>query len=551
MKILFLGLLFNMAFILGAQPTVGVITKTDDALDGYTFFSPFSGTKAYLIDNCGNLINEWDRGTNPGLSAYFLENGLMFRTFKINPVGPFTSASNAGGLELVDWNNNVVWQYTINTSEQLSHHDAVMMRNGNILVLTWELTYREELIELGRDPNEIAPQNYMWSEKILELQPIGQDSATIVWQWHINDHFIQDFDSSKTGFGVVSDHPELYDINHPRLNSNNSNTSRDWFHFNAIDYNAALDQILISVRNSDEIWIIDHSTTTAEAAGHTGGIYGKGGDILYRWGNPSSYKAAPISDQMLWGQHGVNWIPEGLSDEGMIMVFNNGNGKPGTDFSQVQILNPPQSSNGFYTKEDTDPFGPVNATTLYGDNDNETFYSAFLSNAIRLKNGNTLINSGSPGRIFEVTPTREIVWEYEIPLSGDIPFSQGSDARNNGNFRAYKYASDYSGFEGLDLTPGPPIELDPIECELSTSTTSVEFEEYNIRFNANSNSLLIDTKARSIKHFFLSDINGNLLEQSSLHSITAPLQYRYAVGVYIATIQFTDGKSMSQKVLLY
>ena len=123
-----------------------------------------------MVDNCGRLINEWDRGTRPGLSAYFLGNGLMLRTYKISPVGPYTSASNAGGIELVDWYNNTVWKFEINTGEQLSHHDAVMMPNGNILILTWELTYRDELVKLGRDPNEIAVENFMWSEKILELK---------------------------------------------------------------------------------------------------------------------------------------------------------------------------------------------------------------------------------------------------------------------------------------------------------------------------------------------------------------------------------------------
>ena len=136
--------------------TVGVTEYQAEAMEGYTFFSPFSGTKAYMVDNCGNLINEWDRGTRPGLSAYFLDNGLMLRTFKANLNGPFTSASNAGGLELVDWDNNTVWSYEINTEDHLSHHDAVMMPNGNILVLTWKLVYTDQLIQMGRNPNEIA-----------------------------------------------------------------------------------------------------------------------------------------------------------------------------------------------------------------------------------------------------------------------------------------------------------------------------------------------------------------------------------------------------------
>jgi hypothetical protein len=61
-----------------------------------------------------------------------------------------------------------------------------------------------------------------------------------------------------------------------------------WNHMNSIDYNPTFDQIAMSVRGNSEVWIIDHSTTTAQAKGHTGGKYGKGGDLLYRYGNPET-----------------------------------------------------------------------------------------------------------------------------------------------------------------------------------------------------------------------------------------------------------------------
>ncbi len=553
MRLLIMIILYSISQSLKAQqqPTVGVLSMTGEALDGYTFFSPFSSTQAYMVDNCGNLINQWDRDALPGLAAYFLESGLMFRTFKVNPVGPYTSASNAGGLELVDWDNNVVWQYIINNDTQLSHHDAVMMPNGNILTLMWELTFREELVEMGRDPNEIAPQNFMWSEKILELEPVGQDSANVVWEWHINDHFIQDFDSTKLNFGVVSDHPELYDLNHPSLTSGNSNETRDWFHFNAIDFNPELDQILISIRNSDEIWIIDHSTTTEEAAGHTGGIYGQGGDILYRWGNPSAYKAASIADQMLFGQHGVNWITEGLDDEGSILIFNNGNGKPGADCTQIEILNPPQSAPGFYSREDMTPFGPIEANTIYGDGAGETFYSAFLSNAFRLPNSNTLINSGSPGRIFEITPDREIVWEYEIPVNRDSPITQGTTPRNNSSFRAYKYPLDFAGFDGVDVTPGDPIELNPLECSLpTTSTNDMQDADVTLAYLAQTHAIQIESSARDIQQVVISDMQGGQIEAINYVQSTIPLRREYVTGVYVVHLIFDNGHVIAEKVFI-
>ena len=104
----------------GTTQTVGTLQNDESSLQGFTFFSPFSGTRAWMVDNCGRLVNSWDRGTRPGLAAYFLENGLMFRTYKPQLEGPFTSASNSGGLELVDWDNNTCLLYTSPSPRDLS-----------------------------------------------------------------------------------------------------------------------------------------------------------------------------------------------------------------------------------------------------------------------------------------------------------------------------------------------------------------------------------------------------------------------------------------------
>ncbi|MEO0724894.1 MAG: aryl-sulfate sulfotransferase [Bacteroidota bacterium] len=539
----------------GTTQTVGTLQNDASSLQGYTFFSPFSGTKAWIVDNCGQLINSWDRGTRPGLSAYFLENGLMLRTYKADLEGPFTSASNAGGIELVDWDNNTVWQYEWNTPTALSHHDAVFMPNGNILLLTWELVYTDELIELGRDPDEIAIEGFMWSEKIVEIEPVGSDDINVIWQWEIKDHYIQDFDDSKQNYGVIADHPELFNINLPDLNSSNSNATRDWNHFNSIDYNESLDQILISVRNSDEIWIIDHSTTTAEAASHEGGLYGRGGDLLYRWGNASAYERGAVNEQKLFGQHGAHWIRDGLTDAGKIMFFNNGNGRPGPDFSTAEILIPPQDANGGYIISGPNPFGPEEPEWVYGDQAGEDYYSPFLSNAQRLVNGNTLINSGSPGRIFEIDPDRNTVWQYEIPLFGDAPATQGGNINNNANFRAYKYPSDYPGFEGVDLTPGATIENgeNPLGCEIFVGLEELAQNERPIavQYFPGENSLRILNPQNEKAELFVIGVDGRFHQKETINALEQTFQLRPDLkGVYFVQILSAKGEGYSEKLVL-
>jgi len=546
LSIFLLPILF--AFQTNAQ-TVGTLALEDDALNGYTFFVPFSGTKSWMVNNCGELINVWDRDFRPGLSAYFLENGLMMRTYKPNPVGPFNSASNAGGIELVDWNNNTVWSYQLNNSEEISHHDAVYMPNGNILMLTWELVYEADLVELGRDPEEIAFQGFMWSERIIEVEPIGSNDFNIVWEWRIKDHYIQDFDSTKLSFGVIADHPELFNINLPELNSNDSHPSRDWNHFNAIDYNESLDQILISVRNSDEIWIIDHSTTSQEAASHSGGNSGKGGDLLYRWGNASAYNRAPESEQKFFGQHGVHWIKEVLNDAGKIMIFNNGNGRPGPDYSTIELLEPPTDADANYTLTDDAPFLPDNSEIIYGDLAGEDFYSPFLSNAQRLPNGNTLIMAGSPGRIFEITENRDIVWAYEIPLSGDSPGVQGGNISNNASFRAYKFTPDFSGFNGVDIEVGETIESgdNPIDCDLSTAVLELEISNIDVHFYNNQLTILNpDFEKMNLQ---IIDISGRTHWQQSISTTHFSEMLQLNQGVYILEIQ-TDKERLIRQFFI-
>src|SRR5262249_9506957 len=151
-------------------------------------------------------------------------------------------------------------------------------------------------------------------------------------------------------------------------------------------------------------WIIDHGTTTAEAAGHTGGARGHGGDLLYRWGNPQAYQSGTAADQQLFGQHGANFVRPGLPGAGNVLLFNNG--APGG--SQVLEFTPPVDAQGnfVFAGPAFGPAAPVWTYTAPG------FMSALMGSAYRLPNGNTLIDSADQSRTFEVTPAGLQVWTF-------------------------------------------------------------------------------------------------------------------------------------------
>ena len=326
------------------------------------------------------------------------------------------------------------------------HHDIKALPNGNVLVIAWELKTDIDAIAKGRNP-ALVP-SAVWSEQILEIQPVGLDSGIVVWEWHLWDHLIQYYDPSKPNYGLINSQPELININYKA-----SATNPDWIHMNSIDYNAALDQILVSAHSFGEIWIIDHSTSTTQAAGHTGGNSGMGGDIIYRWGNSLAYNTGTTTQ--FFGQHNAHWIESGLPFENQIMVFNNGTGRPGGNYSTIEIFSPPVTG---FTYTSTLPYLPNTTTWIYNSGNPNNFYAVNVSGAQQLSNGNILFSDGPAGTFYEIDSVGTEVWKYINPVAASGVMSQGTSPAQNVVFRCSFYPGSYSGFSGHILTANSIIE---------------------------------------------------------------------------------------------
>jgi hypothetical protein len=436
--------------------TIGLRQNDTNAFVGYTLFESGRSSMIYLIDNKGRYVHSWRSSYQPGNMNYLLEDGSLLHTARLgNP--DFTGGGTGGRVERYDWDGNLTWAWEYSNSVHCQHHDIEPLPNGNVLLVAWELKSRTEAIAAGRNPAKLTA-NKLWPDHIVEVNPA---TDSIVWEWHLWDHLIQDFDSTKANYGVVADHPELVDLNYTTTGINGA----DWIHTNAIDYNPEFDQIVISSYQFSEIWIIDHSTTTEEARGHSGGRYGMGGDLLYRWGNPQAYRAGGTEDRKFYAQHDPLWILPGLPGAGHMTVFNNGKARPGSEYSTVEELIPACDSAGNYARPAPGtPFGPAAQHWIYAATPPTSFYSATISGAHRLPNGNTIICEGNSGRFFEVTRDSQVVWRYLNPVTDSIRLFQGDTVpggmmgKQNATFRVTRYAPDYPGLAGKDLTPGYPLE---------------------------------------------------------------------------------------------
>ncbi len=529
----------------GQAPTVGLVYGDTAVFDGYTVLTPLSvnmDNRTFLLNNCGEVIHEWPTQFNVGPSSYFLPNGDLLRP-EPEYNQHFLAGGSAGHIKIIDWSGNTVWSYKISDSTVCHHHDVEYMPNGNILVLAWIAYDSLECISRGRDTSLIE-DGVIWSEKLIEITPTGPGTGTVVWEWDVWDHLIQQADSTKPDYGNPADYPGRWHLNY----TGTSGADRDWLHFNAIAYNPTLDQIALSSRNWDEIYIIDHGTTTQEAAGHSGGAYGKGGDILYRWGNPEAYAHGTPADKTLFGQHNVQWIPDTMPQGGRILVFNNGDSRLPVPYSTIDIFIPPVDSLNNYIKVAGMPFGPDSAVWSYAAPNPTDFYSKFIAGVQPLDNGNLFICNGTHGTLFEITPGKDLVWKYISPMTSNDLVNQGDTllphpvhGTNNWVFRALKYAPDYSGFLGKTFNNTGPLELNPWPTACVTSVAEQQEDRiFRLYPNPTRGIMYLENSQYNMKSLpiVIRDITGRVLDKMKVQrpGSVYSFQLRQASGVYLVEV---------------
>ncbi len=478
-----------------------------------------------LITNNYQIFHQWNHPSVVHSTAYFQDDSTLIVPLVIDdPMMPIPNKPG-GRFQKLGWFDEVIWDFNFYDSLYTPHHDIEPLPNGNILVICWEVKSAEEAINMGRQ----TILNEIWPTMIVELEP---PNGTIVWEWHIWDHLIQDVNPALPNYGNVSEHPELFDIN---LGGPVDYVNGDWLHVNAIDYNEELDQIIFSSRHMNEIYIIDHSTTIEEAASHSGGNSGKGGDILYRWGNPMNYGRGTNDDTRIVAPHAANWVEKDYPGSDNILIFNNNPDDSNTGISSEVIeIQPPIDSNGDYFIDENESFGPDDYFWSYGGD--STFFSAWQSGAVRLANGNTLITVAQQRYIFEVDNTNNIVWECHTGANlGFFDYPLRCNKIESEIFNKTNY--NLKIVNGYNLLQNYPNPFNPI--------TTVQ---YDLPEDGLVNITIYDMMGRVVKNLISSQQNSGY--KSVRWNATNNENQSVSAGSYFYSIEAGDFKQTKKMILV-
>jgi hypothetical protein len=370
-----------------------------------------------VIDMNGNVVKRWDGFNNSaGGPARVLPGGVVISASGANP-------PRQEGLELIqrDFSGTIMWQF--------SRNEQIMTRDGKMI---WSARQHHDwqrddfpagyyspaytpsaeprttlvLTHTNRKQPKVADV-MLEDDRLIELSPKGD----IVWEWVASDHI------DEMGFS-----PEARKAMSGGGAFNANRGSFDWLHINSAHYvgpNKWFDQ-------GDKRFAPNHVIISSRETSLLA-IVARDGSIAWRMGPDFNQSKELRAIRQIIGQHHAHLIPNGLPGAGNLLVFDNG-GSSG--YGAPSGIAP--DGRAVYARAGSRvlEINPVTLELVWSYS-NARFFSTNISSAQRLVNGNTLITAGAGGRMFEVTPKGEIVWEYMFPLFA------GPNAAN-GVYRAYR-----------------------------------------------------------------------------------------------------------------
>ena len=379
-------------------PVIGAVEQTVDG----TFSSIYWPNGIREFDMLGNEIGEW-------IVPVDAETAADVETTLDDAPDSIPGGTNLNAVDPIP---------LISEDFNLIHHEAQRTVDGNYLALSATSHDLTDEQRAAICPGDDLPFNAL-SDVAVEFTPEGEILRT--WDlWDVID--IDDVPGEEmcNAFFAVDG-------------------ARDWTHANAVVYDPDRDAVIFSARHTSQVIAMQH-----------GEDLGPQTELLWTFGDNGTL---PLTGDGPRYQHAVE-----VQDDGSILLYDNGNGRPGTDPADPE--NPPYSRAVLYAVADrSDVPADWQVTQLWehrtDDVDGEPLFAAFIGDADRVSNGNVLITHGGADfmnptsflhtRIIEVVP--------DGPSGGDIvwQFDAGAPGQFVATYRAERIDSFYIGPEWAPL----------------------------------------------------------------------------------------------------
>ncbi len=401
-----------MAAAPSVYPTGTTIYQPDKAWNGFTVLSPLGTRAVIVLDMDGRVVKRWGAfdvsaggparvlpggvvvASQGNLAGHLENDALVAEDFAGNELWRFDHAEKVdlGGKPVWSARQHHDWQFSSFPGGAYSPLFSPKLAGSTKLLLTHSAHTDPAIAKVPLD-----------DDKLIELAPDG----TVTWQWRVGDH-IDEF-----GFTPAA---------RAAIRRNGTRPGYDWFHMNSAAYVGPNKWFDAGDKRFDPRNVIISSRAASVIA-----IVARDGKIVWQLGPDSTASAAGRALGQIIGQHDVTMIPEGLPGAGDLLLFDNGGWSGYGDPSPVS-----PTGNSIYQRAGSRvlEIDPV-AMKLVWSYAAPGFYSFNIGSAQRLPNGNTLIDEGATGRVFEVTPDKRIVWEYLAP-PGEGP------RHSNAVYRAYR-----------------------------------------------------------------------------------------------------------------
>jgi hypothetical protein len=370
-------------------PTGVTVYKPEKCYNGYTVVNPYRSELIFLIDMIGRVVKVWQAHPEKIAESWFLRRlssgnwmNLIFRTpYFSDASSPDRAPDSFSTIDFekavleLDWEGNLIWEYT-SPEDWVIHHDMARLQNGNTLMLV------EKTIDIPSISDKPVAENFF-----IEVTP----EKETVWEWYTTDHFDE--------FGYSDQARRLM-----------YERGKDIFHTNTLsvlpgnelgksDPRFAKGNILSCQRNTNYIYIIDKQSKK----------------VVWTWGN--RHLVGPHHPVML--------------HNGNILIYDNGGrgGYPSRTrfYTRLVEVNPVSGEIVWQYAHEPYIFKPTSK-----------FFSSSWGSVQRLPNGNTFSLDCHKGRLFEVTPYGEVVWEYISPFA----WGRGTQVVDSGIYRTYRYGYD-------------------------------------------------------------------------------------------------------------